>query len=459
MFGWFYKFFAASRFKSQSRLAFGLMRAFKENILARIEEIIETTQSNYIKVAEHFNKYIVLNNALEECYYSKDEFDYVAKFSDPIITPAQESRLRFLRKMYWISIVVFFIVETILFYMIAQNITGGMVKQIENLGRQYAGLATGFLFVASAMFALLSALMLDAGLRQLFYYFKAKKHFDNKFIDVAMYRTAVVKLVLGITLLVGTITVLFLMNWARSYAIDAQGTNTSSHNPILVYALIALSVFAGIAFGLVKKELAENSELLSLAKKWNKIRKQMASIHEVMAVLSIRIRNQYSLAINKSHSLGVDLQELMEREYDERDTELLAEFRNELKNGKFHIGNANGSTTTVITPQDAYYYNNLTTNEVLLHNNHFATHQRISEIMQDVERMVSAVNEMEQKRLTKLMTTNPTSANNRMNNTENDKPKVEAENATPELSSTNSENIFSNTPSNNHSLNGTLINN
>jgi len=458
MFGWFYKLFAANRFKSQSRLAFGLIRAFKENILARIEEIIETTQSNYIKVAEHFNKYNVLNNSLEECYYGKDEFDYVTKYSDPIIAPAQESRLRFLRKLYWVSIVVFFIVETILFYMIAQNITGGMVKQIENLGRQYAGLATAFLFLASAMFALLSALMLDAGLRQLFHYFKAKKHFDKKFIDVAMYRTAVVKLVLGITLLVGSVTVLFLMNWARSYAIDAAGTNASSHNPILVYALIALSVFAGIAFGLVKKELAENSELLNLASKWNKIKKQMANINSDMTELSIRIHNQYCLVVNKSLSLGIDLQEIMEREYDERDSSLLSEFRNELRSGKFHITNANGNTSTVITPQDAYYYNNLTTNEVLLHNNHFATHQRITEIMQDMDRMVTAVNEMEQTRLTKLITTNPTDANKRLNETENDKPKSEVENSTPELSSTNSENIFNNTTIKNHSLNGTSIN-
>lgn len=459
MFGWFYKLFAANRFKSQARLSFGLIRAFKENILARIEEIIETTQSNYIKVAEHFNKYNVLNNSLEECYYSKDEFDYVTKYSDPIIAPAQESRLRFLRKLYWVSIFVFFVVETILFYMIAQNITGGMVKQIENLGRQYAGLAAAFLFVASAMFALLSALMLDAGLRQLFNYFKAKKHFDKKFIDVAMYRTAVVKLVLGITLLIGSASVLFLMNWARSYAIDATGTNASSHNPILVYALIALSVFAGIAFGLVKKELAENSELLSLANKWNKIRKEMANTHAAMTELSIRIRNQYSLAINKSHSLGVDLQELMEREYDERDAELLTEFRNEFKNGKFHTANNNGRTGTVITPQDAYYYNNLTTNEVLLHNNHFASHERIAEIMQDVDRMVDTVKDMEQKRLTKLTTTNPVNANNRMDNSENDKPKAEIENTKPELSTTNSETIFNNIPGTKHSLNGTLINN
>lgn len=459
MFGWFYKLFAANRFKSQARLPFGLIRAFKENIIARIEEIIETTQSNYIKVAEHFNKYNVLNNSLEECYYSKDEFDYVTKYSDPIVAPAQESRLRFLRKLYWVSIFVFFIVETILFYMIAQNITGGMVKQIENLGRQYAGLATTFLFIASAMFALLSALMLDAGLRQLFHYFKAKKHFDKKFIDVAMYRTAVVKLVLGITLLIGSVTVLFLMNWARSYAIDATGANSSSHNPVLVYALIALSVFAGIAFGLVKKELAENSELLNLASKWNKIRKEMATVHEKMTELSIRIHNQYSLIVNKSHSLGVDLQELMEREYDERDAELLAEFRSEFKNGKFHAASSNGGTQATITPQDAYYYNNLTTNEMLLHNNHFSSNERLAAIMQDVDRMVSAVNEMEQKRLTKLTTINPTDANNRMNNTENDKPKAEIENTTPELSSTNSENIFNNKPVNNHSLNGSLINN
>jgi hypothetical protein len=153
MFGWFYKLFAARRFRSQARLPFGLIRAFKENILSRIEEIIETTQANYIKLAGHFNSYNVLNNSLEECYYSKDEFDWVTKYADPILTPVQESRLRFLHKLLWLSIVVFFLVESILFYMIAQNITGGMVKQIENLGRNYAGLATGFLFLASAMFA------------------------------------------------------------------------------------------------------------------------------------------------------------------------------------------------------------------------------------------------------------------------------------------------------------------
>lgn len=457
MFGWFYKLFAANRFKSQSRLPFGLIRAFKELILTRIEEIIETTQSNYIKVVEHFNKYKVLNNSLEECYYNKDEFDYVTKYNDPLVTPAQESRLRFLRKLYWVSIVVFFVVEAVLFYMIAQNITGGIVKQIENLGRQYAGLATAFLFVASAMFALLSALMLDSGLRQLFYYFKAKKHFDKKFIDVAMYRIAVVKLVLGITLLVGSVTVLFLMNWARSYAIDAAGTNASSNNPILVYALIAMSVFAGIAFGLVKKELAENSELLSLANKWNKIRNEMARTHAAMSALSIRVHNQYSLVINKSHSLGVDLQELMEREYDERDAELLIEFRNELKSGKFHITKTNGCIATVITPQDAYYYNNLTTNEVLLHNYHFATHERLIAIMQDVDIMVSTINDMEQNRLTKLITANA-SNNNRMSNIENDKSNVEGESITSELSTTNSENIFDTLPNNNHSLNGTVIN-
>ena len=459
MFGWFYKLFAANRFKSQSRLAFGLIRAFKENILARIEEIIETTQSNYIKVAEHFNKYNVLNNSLEECYYSKDEFDYVTKYSDPIVTPSQESRLKFYKKMNWIAIVVFFLSETILYYLIAQNITGGIAKQLESMGRQYVSYATGVLFIGAALFAIISALIFDIGLRLLFQFFKAKKHFENKFIDIARYHSAKSKLYGGaITLIIGSVIILVLMNWARSYAIDSSDSNSSSHNPILMYALIAVSIFVGIAFGWAKKELAENSELLSLASKWNKIKKQMASTHEAITVLSIRIRNQHSLVINKSHSLGVDLQELMEREYDERDVELLTEFRNELKNGKFHITNANGNTSTVITPQDAYYYNNLTTNEVLLHNNHFATHPRITEIMQDVNRMVNAVNEMEQKRLTKLITTNPTDANKRINDTENDNPKVEVENNTPELSSTNSENIFNNTPVNNHSLNGTLIN-
>jgi hypothetical protein len=217
-------------------------------------------------------------------------------------------------------------------------------------------------------------------------------------------------------------------------------------------------VFAGIAFGLVKKELAENSELLSLANKWNKIRREMSNTHAAMTQLSIRIRNQYSLAVNKSHSLGVDLQELMEREYDERDAELLSEFGKELKSGKFHITNANGSTRTVITQQDAYHYTNLTTNEVLLHNSHFSTHERITEIMEDVDRMLSAVNEMEQKRLTKLITINPLNANNRMDNTEDDKQKAEIESTTPELSTTNSDTLFNNIPGNKHSLNETLIN-
>lgn len=455
MFGWFYKLFAANRFKSQSRLSFGLIRAFKENILARIEEIIETTQSNYIKVAEHFNKYNVLNNSLEECYYGKDEFDYVTRYSDPIVTPSQESRLRSLKKVLWFSISVFFVVETFLFFMISENITGGIASLIGNMGANATKYGVpAFLFFASAMFALVCAFILHFGLKLLLHFLVANKHFRNKFINSAKFSWAVVKLVFGVGLIVASFLTLFYLNKARSFAIDSAGSDTASHNPMLVNALIIMSVAAGIAFGIAKILLAENSELLNLASKWNKIKKQMASTHEAMTVLSIRIRNQHSLVINKSHSLGVDLQELMEREYDERDAELLTEFRNELKSGKFHITNANGNTSTVITPQDAYYYNNLTTNEVLLHNNHFATHKRITEIMQDVDRMVSAVNEMEKKRLTKLITTNPTDANKRLNETENDKPKVEVENSTPELSSTNSENIFNNTPINNHSLNG-----
>jgi hypothetical protein len=440
MFGWFYKIFAANRFKSQSHLSFGLIRAFKEMILARIEEAIETTQSNYIKVNELFNKYNVLNGALEECYYNKDEFDYVTKYSDPIISPAQESRLRFLRKLYWISIFVFFIVETILFYMIAKNITGGMVTQIENLGRGYAGYATAFLFIASAMFALLSALMLDAGLRQLVHFFKAKKHYEIKFIDRSIYRTAVMKLVLGITLLVGSVTVLFLMNWARSYAIDGSNANATNHNPVLVYALIALS------------ELAENSELLSLSAKWNKIRKQMESTHSALSELSIRFHNQYSLVINKAHSLGVDLQELMEREYDGRDEVLLEEFREELKNGKFHITNADGSNRTVISPRDAYYYNNLSTNESVLLNNHFASHERLSFIVRDVDRMVNAVTELEKKRLSKLASTKYEDMNKKTGLKDQDDETVLMVGDVPELSSTNANNITNKTTSN-HSLN------
>ena len=460
MFGWFYKLFAAIRFKSQARLPFGLIRAFKENILARIEEIIETTQSNYIKVAEHFNKYNVLNNSLQECYYNKDEFDYVTKYSDPIVSPAQESRLRSLHKVYWFGISVFFVAETFLFYMISENITGGIVTRISDMGQNATRYGVpAFLFFASAIFALICAFIFHFGLKLLFHFFTAHKHYRNKFINSAQFYKAIGKLVFGIFLIVGSFLILFYINKARSFAIDSAGANAASHNPMLVNALIVLSVVAGIAFGIAKVLLAENSELLSLANKWNKVRKQMASTHEAMTVLSIRIHNQHSLAINKSHSLGVDLQELMEREYDERDAELLTEFRNEFKNGKFHNANNNGRTSTVITPQDAYYYKNLTTNEALLHNNHFATHERIAEIMQDVERMVGAVNDMEQKRLTKLITTNPTDANNRKVNTENDKPKVELDNSKPELSTTNSDTIFSNTPSNNHSLNGTLINN
>ncbi len=460
MFGWFYKLFAANRFKSQSHLAFGLIRAYKENILARIEEIIETTQSNYIKITEHFNKYNVLSNALEECYYSKDEFDFVTKYSDPIVTPSQESRLRFLKKILWLSITVFFVVETFLFYMISENITGGIARLISDMGPNATRYGVPvFLFLASAFFAMLCALIFDLGLKLLLYFLVAKKHYTNKFISAPKFHWAIVKLIFGVALIIGSFLTLFYLNKARSFAIDSIGANGASHNPMLVTALIVLSVVAGIAFGISKILLAENSELLSLATKWNKIRKQMASTHEAITVLSIRIRNQHSLAINKSHSLGVDLQELMEREYDEKDAELLTEFRDEFKNGKFHAANNNGRTNTVITPQDAYYYNNLTTNEALLHNNHFATHERISEIMQDVERMVSAVNDMEQKRLTKLITTNPMNANNRIDFSENDKPKAEIENTAPELNTTNSDTLFNNIPGNKHSLNGTLIKN
>jgi hypothetical protein len=346
--------------------------------------------------------------------------------------------------------------------MIAQNITGGMVKQIENLGRQYAWVATMFLFIASAIFALLSALMLDAGLRQLFYYFKAKKHYDKKFINSAVFRSAVVKLTLGITLIVGAVTVLFLMNWARSYAIDSTGANSSSNNPILVYALVALSVFAGIAFGLVKKELAENSELLNLANKWNKIRQDMANCVAKMTEFSIHFHNQFELIINKSLLLGVHLQELMQREYDERDIVLLSEFRDKLKNGEFHGVNRR-ITNGLVNSYDAYYYNNLITNEELLHRNQFTSDIRLSYIINDIGNMVNEINDLEKTRLTKLFTANPLNGNNRVINNQPNAHNIAGDSGKPELSTTNSENIFDegqiNNNKNNHSLNGTLIDN
>lgn len=417
MFGWIYKLFAANRFRSQASLAFGLIRAFKDQILNRIEEIIVITEANYLKVASFYNKYHVLKNSLEECYYAKDEFDFVTKFNDPIISPIQEGRIRKLRIKYWVAIVVFFVVETFLFYMIAENITGGMVSKL-NADRTSAKFVAYFLFIASAFFALISAVIFDTGLRQVFQYFKAQKHFDKKFINAAQFRTARVKFYIGISIIVGSVIILFLMNWARSYAIDSTGEDSKSHNPVLVYALIALSVFAGVAWGLVKKEMGDNGELLSLSDKLNKIKKEMAGVQSGLAELSIKIHNQFALTINKSHVLGLELQLLMKREYDERDSALLTEFKNDLKTDNFHKVNDNGSVSTIIAPQKAYYFNNLLTNETILHNYHFSTNERLVEIIADVDRMVKVINDLENARLTKLIGTNP--ANNNYSNLNKD---------------------------------------
>lgn len=450
MYGWFYKILAAKRFRSQARLSFGLSRAFKELTFDRIEEVIVTTQANHIRMADNFNKYKVLQNDLQECYYTKDEFDYITRYNDPIITPSQESRYRFLRSMLWLSIGVFLIIETILFFMISENITGGIVYRIETMGTEYAKYASAFLFVASAMFALVSALMLDAGLRQVFHFFKAKKHYANKFVDIATYRSASVKFFIGLTLLAGTVMVLVLLNWARANAIDG----TSSNNPVLAYALVALSVFAGIAFGIVKKELAENSELISLANKWRKVREEMASAHKVMAELSIRIQNQFSLVINKAHCLGVDLQELMEREYDERDQELAAQFRDEVRSGKYYAAHADGHTIFKISPADANYYQNLITNEVFLHRNYFTTHERLAAIMQDMTKMMSAVNSLEDERLTRLSKPFNKSDDGKMSYPVNNGSQARVEELASAQTNSSAEIINGSTLSNNHSQNG-----
>ena len=333
--------------------------------------------------------------------------------------------------------------------MIAENITGGITEQIEDMGKNAAKYVTDFLFVASAMFALVSALMLDAGLRQVFHFFKARKHYDNKFIDQAAYRSAVVKFCFGIAMIVGTITVLVLLNWARANAIDGGGDN-----PILVYALIALSVFAGIAFGIAKKELAEISELRGLAKKWYSIRQAMASVHASMTELSIRIQNQLELVINKAHCLGVDLQELMEREYDERDQELAAQFREEVRNGKFHITNAQGSASFNISPTDAYYYRNLITNEVFLHRNYFATHERLSVIAQEVNSMMAIVNKMENARLTRLSKSSDINGDHQATREENSDSRKELIGVNSKNGTPLNGNLLVNTQHHSPSLNG-----
>ena len=101
MFGWFFKLFKVQQFRAQKGLAFGLIRAFKESINGCLEEVITATESHYLQIIGLYNRYFVLNNSLEECYYHKDEFNYVTKFKDPLITPAQESRLNFLQKIIY----------------------------------------------------------------------------------------------------------------------------------------------------------------------------------------------------------------------------------------------------------------------------------------------------------------------------------------------------------------------
>ena len=460
MYGWFYKILAAKRFRSQARLPFGLSRAFKELTFDRIEEAIEISQANFIKMTANFNLYKVLQNALNECYYGKDEFDYVTRYNDPIITPSQESRLRSLRSKIWFSLCAFFMVETMLYYMISENITGGIVSQIEGMGEDVAAYKGVFLFAASAFFALVTAFCLDGGLRLIFYFFKAKKHYDNKFIDIAAYRSALVKFYFGLSMVAGTFIVLVLLNWARAFAIDGGASDIngndvdSSHNPILMYGLIALSVLTGIAFGIAKKELAENSELISLANKWHKLKAEMAVAHNTITELSIRIQNQFSLVINKAHCLGVDLQELMEREYDERDQELAAQFHAEVRNGKFYSTHADGHTSFTISATDAHYYQNLITNEAFLHRNYFTTHERLSAIMNDANRMVTTVNRMEDERLTKLTKQSEKSAEVQVPQSANNILSVNKAQVSAIQNDQPIEDLNSSTLNNNHSLNG-----
>lgn len=387
MLTWFFNILKRKEFKSQSHLPFAMARSTKEVISSHILDIMEQTEKGFSKIKELYLNYNSLKHQEESCYYHKDEFGVLEKFEKPLFTHGLIKKYQSEKNMYLVGLFIFLLVETALFYMISQNISGGLLQIFSNIGRYGEDIA---MIVFSLLFATISAFLLDTGLEKVYTYLQAKEHYTNKKITWAVYTSALFDLVKGIILILMVAAILVALNKARSFAIDSS---SSAHNPDLVLALILISVAVGIWMGVAKRVVKKAIVVLSMYRKWEKLTKEMEKVHVEITKAAENLYSIKSENIVKAYQLTLDLQDIYEKEYDDRDEALMQEYREKMINNNLELNNLS-----------VWQYQNLSSNEYQLLAYQIHKNERIDYIYTEVTRMTSSVASGENTRMSLQLT-------------------------------------------------------
>lgn len=382
MITWFFNMLKRREYRSQSHLPFAVTRSTKEVISSYILEIMEQTERGFAKLKEQHLNFNALKHQEVSCYYHKDEFGVVEKYQKPLFSHGLIKKYKSERTMYMIGLFIFLLVETALFYMIAQNISGGLLQVFSNMGRHGEDIA---MIIFSLLFATISAFLLDTGLEKVYTFLQAKEHYRNKKITWAVYTAAVYDLAKGIILILMVIAILVALNKARSFAIDSSA---SAHNPGLVLALILISVAAGIWMGVAKRVVKKAMIVLSLNNKWEKTTMAMEKLHVLMAKESEDMYSIKSKTMIKAYQLTLDLQEIYGKEYDDRDEALMQEYRDKMINGTFELNDLS-----------VWQYQNLSSNEYQLLAYQMHNNERLNYIYSEVAKIISGVASSEDARM------------------------------------------------------------
>ena len=415
MLTWFFNILKRRELKSQSSLPFAMSRASKEIISSHIYEVMEATENFFLQLKKLGVEYNQLKSEEEQCYFSKDEFGKVSKMEKPLFTQGQLAAYKNHQVWGRASEVCFVLVETAFFFMVAQNISGGITGAISSMGKNTAKYEPAFMLAFAFCFAIINALMLDKAWDKIVHFFYAHEHYTNKQINKAEYRSQLSNLLMGIFLGLLVVSILIFINLMRSYAIDGT-TNSNSYNPYATWGLTVMSIGVGIWMGMNKRDMNEAGVMLSLYRKWKGVVQKIQNTHIATIKSAEGYWHNSALIREKCYQLILDLQATMEREADERDNSLWQEYRAEIAKGSLKL-----------TAMHLWEYKNLSAAERELFELNFSLHERLSYMNTAVAQIVSAIEADEAARLSQL--TEP----NKMVSNEQTAEDLEIDNKVKEL--------------------------
>ena len=326
MINWILSIFEKSRVRSKSTMPFIVFNTAKKYMQGHLMAIYEILEDKLATCREYKIAYTKLENESNECYYSKDKFGIVTKFVAPLATADLVKHYRIQIFKQTIFKWIFTALEGAFFYMIAEQLAGSLATSIsENEKVQNI-----VLMVISIVFGILCAQLLDKAIEYLLSFLKARVYYaENKIRKEVMQKEYVY---LGIASLCAIMFVvaLYWMNAARSFALDSKEAVDASvqvgHNPYMGICLIVVSIAVAIYIAIIEMELSELRPRMALYNKWLDIRKEMTKIQKQADKLYTRMENRIRIEYLSVKQMMRDLREILGKECDDRDVELLSEY-------------------------------------------------------------------------------------------------------------------------------------